>query len=148
MSSFVFVVTLQGTIHLPGSTQRVSQGLTRECGLRMYITALPGLHFTPSLLVSYAVSGLLPPGMTSLAMPLLSALEQLSVPIHDAQFTSSHTDRRIMDGWCAGDWRQLYELAQQALQDKAAGLGKRLRAMTQAEVQSRQTRNVEVRQVI
>ena len=44
-----------------------------------------------------------------------------------------------------GDWRQLYELGQEALQEKAAGLGKRLRAMTQAEVQARQTRNVEVR---
>lgn len=52
-----------------------------------------------------------------------------------------------MVGWCAGDWRQLYERDQQALQEKAAGLGKRLRAMTQAEVQSRQMRNVEVRQV-
>ena len=57
------------------------------------------------------------------------------------------TDRQIIYGWCAGDWRQLYELGQQALQEKAAGLGKRLRAMTQAEFQSRQSRNVEVRQV-
>ena len=53
-----------------------------------------------------------------------------------------------MDGEGAGDWRQLYEVRQQALQQKAAGLGKRLRAMTEAEVQFRQTRNVEVGQLI
>ena len=140
-------------MHLPGSTQRVSQGETRECCICIYIVALPGLHCTPCLLVSYAVSDLLQPGLTLLTtlqhnMPLLSSMEQLFGPIPDAQFISSSTDRRIMDGWCTGDWRQLYELAQQALQDKAAGLGKRLRAMTQAEAQSRQTRNVEVRQVI
>lgn len=44
----------------------------------------------------------------------------------------------------AGNWRQLYKCNQEALQKKAAGLGKRLRAMTQAEVQSRQTKHVEV----
>lgn len=49
--------------------------------------------------------------------------------------------------WFVGDWRQLYELGQEALQEKAAGLGKRLRAMTQAEAQARQTRNVEVRSI-
>ena len=81
-------------------------------------------------------------------MALLSALKQLQGPIYDVHFTAFRKDRQIAEEWCAGDWRQLYELGQQALQEKAAGLGKRLRAMTQAEVQSRQTRNVEVRQVI
>lgn len=44
----------------------------------------------------------------------------------------------------AGNWRQLYQAGQQSLKQKAAKLGKRLRAMTQAEVQSRQTKHVEV----
>lgn len=42
------------------------------------------------------------------------------------------------------NWRQLYEISQERLRQKAAGLGKRLRAMTQAEVQSRQTKHVEI----
>jgi len=44
----------------------------------------------------------------------------------------------------AGNWRQLYQAGQQSQKQKAAKLGKRLRAMTQAEVQSRQTKHVEV----
>ena len=44
----------------------------------------------------------------------------------------------------AGNWRQLYQAGQESLKQKAAQLGKRLRAMTQAEVQSRQTKHVEV----
>ena len=44
----------------------------------------------------------------------------------------------------AGNWRQLYQAGQESLRQKAAKLGKRLRAMTQAEVQSRQTKHVEV----
>ncbi len=44
----------------------------------------------------------------------------------------------------AGNWRQLYQAGQESLKQKAAKLGKRLRAMTQAEVQSRQTKHVEV----
>lgn len=87
------------------------------------------------------------PDMTSLTtachMPLL--LSQTVVGLQSqCPFTSLYQDwwsRRR----CVGDWRQLYELGQDALQEKAAGLGKRLRAMTQAEVQARQTRSVEVR---
>ena len=45
----------------------------------------------------------------------------------------------------AEDWRQLYEFAEKAHREKAAELGERLRAMTQAEQKSRQTRHVEVR---
>ena len=44
----------------------------------------------------------------------------------------------------SGKWRQLYERAEEAHRQKAAGLGERLRAMTQAERKSRQTRHVEV----
>ena len=44
----------------------------------------------------------------------------------------------------AGNWRQLYQAGEQSQKQKAAKLGKRLRAMTQAEVQSRQTKHVEV----
>ncbi|KAA6426968.1 MAG: hypothetical protein FRX49_03292 [Trebouxia sp. A1-2] len=42
------------------------------------------------------------------------------------------------------NWRQLYQAGQESLRQKAAKLGKRLRAMTQAEVQSRQTKHVEI----
>ncbi|DBA81542.1 TPA: Elongin-A [Trebouxia sp. C0004] len=42
------------------------------------------------------------------------------------------------------NWRQLYQAGQASLKQKASRLGKRLRAMTQAEVQSRQTKHVEI----
>lgn len=42
------------------------------------------------------------------------------------------------------NWRQLYQAGQESLKQKAAKLGKRLRAMTQTEVQSRQTKHVEM----